>query len=76
MAPTPALIRWFGHKPERWDEFQRRYRLELGTAAMRKKLRELLASAGPGKITLVYGARDERQNQAVVLREVLQTLAD
>jgi uncharacterized protein YeaO (DUF488 family) len=72
VAPTPALIHWFGHDPERWEEFRRRYLKELGAPAMRQRLQELLAAAGPGRITLVYGARQEKENQAVVLREVLQ----
>jgi uncharacterized protein YeaO (DUF488 family) len=75
VAPTPELIRWFGHEPERWDEFRRRYMEELATPALREKLRALLAAAGAQEITLVYGARNEEQNQAVVLREVLRAMA-
>jgi uncharacterized protein YeaO (DUF488 family) len=69
VAPTAALRRWFGHDPERWDEFQRRYRAELKDNPALDKLRALVA-AGP--VTLVYGARDETHNQAVVLRDVLR----
>jgi uncharacterized protein YeaO (DUF488 family) len=72
VAPTAALRRWFGHDPARWDEFQRRYRAELKDNAALDQLRRLVA-AGP--VTLVYGARDETHNQAVVLREVLRGTA-
>lgn len=71
LAPSADLIRWFGHLPERWDEFERRYLAELAVAQQRERLRALLAAAGSRRITLVYGARSETRNQAVVLREAL-----
>ena len=71
LAPSAALIHWFGHVPERWDEFRRRYLAELATAEQRDRLRALLDAAAARRITLVYGARSATQNQAVVLREVL-----
>jgi uncharacterized protein YeaO (DUF488 family) len=75
LAPDPALIHWFAHDPARWEEFRARYRGELAGAAQRVRLRELLAAAGRRRITLVYGARSETENQAVVLREALQAIA-
>lgn len=71
LAPSAALRQWFGHDPERWDAFRDRYRKELASPAQRARMRLLLEAAGKGKLTLVYGAKDERHNQAVVLREVL-----
>ena len=69
LAPSPALRRWFGHDPERWVEFRRRYRTELlAQAAGLERLRE---SAARGPVTLLYGARDPEHNHALVLREVL-----
>jgi uncharacterized protein YeaO (DUF488 family) len=69
IAPTPELRRWFGHDPARWEEFYHRYCLELMSHPdVLDALREL-ASNGP--LTLVYGARDELHNDAVVLRDVL-----
>lgn len=70
LAPSAALRNWFGHRPERWGEFLRRYFAELdanpeAVAELRRHLR-----AGP--VTLVYGARDETHNQAVALREYLE----
>jgi uncharacterized protein YeaO (DUF488 family) len=69
IAPSAALRRWFGHEPSRWEEFRRRYKAELrGHAADLQRLR---AIAAKGALTLVYAARDEERNDAVVLREVL-----
>ena len=69
IAPSAALRQWFGHDPARWDAFRDRYRIELaGHPDLLDRLRDL-ARAGP--VTLVYSARDEVHNDAVVLREVL-----
>jgi uncharacterized protein YeaO (DUF488 family) len=68
VAPSNALRQWFGHDPEKWLEFRRRYRAELkGNPAMA----ELRALSRRGKITLVYGARDQEHNQAVALKQML-----
>ena len=69
VAPSTVLRKWFGHDPERWAEFRRRYRVEL--AEQPERLRELRALAREGPLTLVYSARDEEHNQAVVLRDRL-----
>ena len=70
VAPSTGLRQWFGHDPARWEEFARRYREELD--AQPELLQPLLAAAARGPVTLVYGARDERHNQAVVLQQVLE----
>jgi uncharacterized protein YeaO (DUF488 family) len=67
VAPSPALRKWFDHKPERFQEFARRYRAELKGNPALDELREL-----KGKVTLVYGARDPAINHAVVLAKVLK----
>jgi len=69
IAPSSELRRWFGHDPARWQEFRRRYAAELCHQA--PALDELRALARQGTVTLVFGARDEEHNDAVVLREVL-----
>lgn len=71
LAPSTELRKWFGHDPDRWDEFQKRYRAELADHA--SKLDELRQRARGGKLTLVYGARDVTHNQAQVLKLVLET---
>jgi len=68
VAPSTGLRRWFDHRPERWAEFRRRYFAELRGNPAVETLRQIVA-AGP--TTLIYGAKDERHNQAVVLTEFL-----
>ena len=69
VAPSPALRIWFGHRPERFAEFSRRYTRELDANTAVASLRKL----GRGKVvTLVYGARDPEINHAHVLRDVLR----
>jgi uncharacterized protein YeaO (DUF488 family) len=70
LAPSTELRRWFAHDPTRFDEFRRRYTAEL--EAQESKLRELRRRARAGTLTLVYAARDEAHNDAVVLAEVLR----
>ena len=67
VAPSTALRQWFGHKPERFQEFARRYRTELKGNAALDALRAL-----KGKVTLVYGARDPKINHAIVLAKILK----
>ncbi|HEX7974080.1 MAG TPA: DUF488 domain-containing protein [Anaerolineales bacterium] len=68
-APSSDLCRWFGHDPEKWDEFRKRYISEL--KANQPAWEPLLEAARHGPITLVYGARDTEHNQAVALKEFL-----
>jgi uncharacterized protein YeaO (DUF488 family) len=70
LAPSTELHTWFGHDPERFAEFERRYRAEL--AAHGEKLEELRRRAREGTLTLVYAARDEEHNDAVVLADLLR----
>jgi uncharacterized protein YeaO (DUF488 family) len=68
VAPSQELRQWFGHKPERFAEFKRRYKKELAPEAF-AELRKL----GRGKtVTLLYGARDPEMNQAAVLLSMLR----
>ena len=69
LAPSTELRKWFGHDRARWDEFRRRYTAEL--MQHREQLDELLRIASQGPLTLIYGARDEQHNDAVVLQDVL-----
>ena len=69
IAPSTALRRWFGHDPARWLEFRRRYSEEVHRR--RDWLDKLRTLARKGRITLVFAARDEVHNDAVVLRDVL-----
>lgn len=69
IAPSTELRQWFGHDPERWPEFQRRYRAELRQHT--QELDRIRALAKKQTVTLVYSAHDKEHNDAIVLREVL-----
>ncbi|MGC1107713.1 MAG: DUF488 family protein, partial [Candidatus Acidiferrales bacterium] len=69
VAPSDALRRWFGHKPERWLKFRQRYLAELRENP--KAWQPLLEVARQGGVTLLYSARDTEHNSAIVLREFL-----
>jgi uncharacterized protein YeaO (DUF488 family) len=71
IAPSDALRKWYGHEPSRWDEFRRRYFAEL--EAHRERLEELRQQARRGRVTLLFGARDEEHNNAVALRQYLES---
>ncbi|MFL9961136.1 DUF488 family protein [Paraburkholderia sediminicola] len=71
LAPSAQLREWFGHDSKRWTEFQQRYRDELDSDEMRARMQQLMSDAAGQRITLVYGAKDEEHNQAIVLRDVL-----
>ncbi len=69
IAPTTALRQWFGHDPALWEEFQRRYRAELdANGEVVGQLRDVIRN---GMTTLVYGAKDEAHNDAVVLADYM-----
>lgn len=70
IAPSTVLRRWFNHDPAKWKEFCERYRAEL--REQQALLDAVRQQAKEGPVTLVYSARDERFNQAVVLQLVLK----
>jgi uncharacterized protein YeaO (DUF488 family) len=70
VAPSTELRKWFGHDPARWKQFQARYRKELGDKKDALKL--LKENAKQHTVTLVYGARDEGHNEAIVLKNILE----
>lgn len=70
VAPSTELRKWFHHDPDKWKEFKKRYLLELKNKEeqieiLKKQLRR-------GAVTLVYGAKDEEHNEAIVLKELLR----
>ena len=69
LAPSATLRQWFGHKPERWEEFRKRYKAEF--AQQPETLVELRAFARKGPITLLFAAHDELRNNAIVVNELL-----
>ena len=67
IAPSTELRKWFGHDPEKWKDFQKKYREEL------KENKEAVATLKDyikkGKVTILYGAKDEEHNEARVIKE-------
>lgn len=71
VAPSPELRTWFGHDPEKWGEFRRRYEAELASGETHQAFLTLRDLARQGSLTLVFAAHDVQHNNAVVLRELL-----
>jgi uncharacterized protein YeaO (DUF488 family) len=69
VAPSPELREWFKHDPGKWDQFQKRYRQELQTKKNAVKL--LKEKTEEGAVTLIYAAKDQAHNSALVLKEFL-----
>src|SRR5690242_5857794 len=69
VAPSTELRKWFGHDPAKWKQFQERYRKEL--RAGNDAIGFLKEKSKQGTITLLYGARDEEHNEALVLKTLL-----
>jgi len=71
IAPSTELRTWFGHDPPKWGEFRKRYFKELDShpeevRLLREKMRE-------GDVTLVFGAKEERFNNAEAIKEYLES---
>jgi uncharacterized protein YeaO (DUF488 family) len=70
VAPTTELRKWFNHEPQKWKEFKNKYFQELEGKS--EALEELLEMVHGGRITLVYGAKDQQHNNAIALKEYLE----
>lgn len=71
VAPSDALRRWFAHDPAKWTKFRRRYFEELDRHP--ESWEPVLRAARGGRVTLVYSAHDQEHNNALALKEYLQT---
>jgi len=69
IAPSDELRKWFGHEPEKWPEFRQRYMAELDASP--DEMGTIREHARKGTVTLLFGAREERFNNAVVLKEYI-----
>lgn len=72
IAPSPELRAWFCHKPERFAEFSALYEQELGSEAAREPVERLRSWAKEKTVTLLYAAKDEEHNHAIVLKRFLE----
>ena len=70
LSPSTELRKWYGHDPEKWDEFRKRYWLELGEKG--DLLTLLKHRTTEGNVTFVFAASDEERNSAVALKEYLE----
>ena len=69
VAPSTELRKWFGHDIERWEEFKNRYLAELNEN--KESMAILKEQLNKGNVTLIFGARDELHNEAIILKELL-----
>lgn len=69
IAPSTELRKWFAHDPAKWTEFEKRYKAELRHNPDQVALLRKETAKGPA--TLVYGAKDEQHNEALVLQQLL-----
>ena len=72
IAPSGELRNWYGHDPEKWPEFRKRYRNELKEAPRKEVLDRLVSIPGKGPLTLVFGARDADHCNAAIIAEVIR----
>ncbi len=72
LAPSDELRRWFSHDPARWQEFQQRYRQELRGPRQQQLIDELADQASRRNVTLIYSSREERYNNAIALRDIIE----
>lgn len=71
IAPTTALRKWYNHQPDKWPEFQRRYKEEL--SAQSDAVESFVAAIESQTVTFIYAAKDENRNSAYVLKDYLKT---
>lgn len=71
LAPSTDLRKRFAHDPSHWQEFVKSYRSELKTSDLRPKIQELAKKARRGTVTLIYSAKDEEHNNALVLKSLI-----
>lgn len=69
IAPSAELRKWFQHDPQKWGEFKKRYLLEL--KSKKEQIEFLKMQLKKGTVTLLYAAKDEKHNEAIVLKELL-----
>lgn len=72
ISPSTELRQWYGHDPEKWPEFQKRYRAELATPEAKALLADLVRRARRGRVTLVYSSHAAHISNAAVLERMLK----
>ena len=72
VAPSDELRRWYGHDPERFEEFSARYRAELAEGERAEALARIAAEAASGVVTLLTATKEVEISQAAVLKDVVE----
>ena len=73
IAPSPALRKWYGHDPSRWDEFRAQYFREL--EGIPEAVERIVERSHSGKVTLVYAAKDTEHSHALALLDFIEKFA-
>ncbi len=74
IAPSTELRRWYGHDPDKWTEFKNRYVAELETNPL--KVEDVLGEVQAGRVTFLYSSKEEHLNNAVTLKEYMESIVD
>ena len=71
LAPSTELRKWFNHEPDKWGEFKKRFFSEL--RGKEELVDGIIGAARKGRVTLLFGSKEERFNNAVALREYIDS---
>lgn len=71
IGPSNELRKWFGHDPERWNEFRKKFFDELDEK--KELVDQIITKASEGDVVLLFGAKDEEHNNAVALKEYIES---
>ncbi len=74
IAPSTELRRWYGHDPDKWTEFKKRYAAELD--ANHDAVEEIVKEVRAGAVTFLYSSREDQRNNAVALKEYIESTTD
>jgi uncharacterized protein YeaO (DUF488 family) len=74
LAPSTELRKWFSHDPEKWEEFRRRYTEELSSPEKMEVLERIARTASSANVTILFGSKETRYNNARVIEELLHKL--
>ncbi len=72
-APSQELRKWFGHDPQKWEEFQKRYEKELRDSGALDEIQSFMNECESDTVTLVFAAKDTEHNNAVALQHLLNS---
>jgi uncharacterized protein YeaO (DUF488 family) len=74
LGPSTELRKWFGHDPEKWEEFRKRYIKELSAPDKARLVEDIARNAGHTNVTLIYSAKDTEHSDVKVLEELITNI--